>query len=267
MVHSRPAATRFAFLIPALTALFVPAASGYASERPAKADVLLALSELQPFEAVEETEFPQGGIDPDRRSPAPNDPESELPAADPDAVEKPDASGPEGAGAEDDAAGKEAVPIPAVLYDTELLPVPVNRMRELIIEAAMTGDIEALRPLIGLGPNQTRLATTRIEEDPIDYLRGTSGDGEGVELMAILLDVLDAGFVKVERPADQGGPYYLWPYFSAMPIEELTAPQEVELLRIVTAGDYDEMKIYGGYNFYRAAITEEGAWEFFLAGH
>lgn len=262
MAHSRPAATRFAFLTLALTALLVPAASGHASEKPARNEILLALSELQPFEAVEEAEPPGSGIDPELQSPA-----QDEPPAEPDAAEEPDAVDPDGAEIEEDAAGEEAVPLPAILYDSELLPDSANRMRELIREAAMTGDIEALRPLIGLGPNQTRLATTRIEEDPIDYLRGTSGDGEGVELMAILLDVLDAGFVKVERPADQGGPYYLWPYFAAMPIEELTAPQEVELLRIVTAGDYDEMKIYGGYNFYRTAITEEGAWEFFFAGH
>lgn len=266
MAHLRPVAIRFAFLALALTALLVPAASGHAGERPAKSEVLLALSELQPFEAVEEAEPPQDGIDPELQSPAPDEPESEPPA-EPDATEEPDTIDPDEAGAEEDVPGEEAVPLPAVLYDPELLPDPANRMRELIREAAMTGDIEALRPLIGLGPNQTRLATTRIEEDPIDYLRGTSGDGEGVELLAILLDVLDAGFVKVERPAEQGGPYYLWPYFAAMPIEELTTPQEVELLRIVTAGDYDEMNIYGGYNFYRTAITEEGAWEFFLAGH
>lgn len=40
----------------------------------------------------------------------------------------------------------------------------------------------------------------------------------------------------------------------------------VELFRIVTAGDYEEMLLFGGYNFDRFGITENGEWTYFLAG-
>ena len=40
----------------------------------------------------------------------------------------------------------------------------------------------------------------------------------------------------------------------------------MELFKIVTAGDYDEMENYGSYIFYRVGITPEGRWVFFLAG-
>lgn len=46
----------------------------------------------------------------------------------------------------------------------------------------------------------------------------------------------------------------------------MTPPQKVELLRLVTAGDVEDMKAYGGYNFYRIGISPEGQWRFFIAG-
>lgn len=153
----------------------------------------------------------------------------------------------------------------AVLYDLSLLPEPARRMRQLIVDAAQTGDIEALRPLIGIGPEATRLATGGIEGDPIDYLRSASGDDAGLEVLAIILDLLEAGFVRVER--EDGEALFIWPYFFAVPLEELTPPQRVELLRIVTAGDLAEMEILGSYNFYRLAITESGVWSYLVAGH
>ncbi len=156
-------------------------------------------------------------------------------------------------------------PQTAILYDIAVLPEPVRRMRELIIEAASTGDPEALAPLIGLGANQTRLALAGTDGDPIDYLRETSGDGDGLETLAILLDILDAGFVM---QAQQGeAPLYVWPYFAEVSLETLDPAQKVELFQIVTAGDYAEMLSYGGYNFYRVAINADGEWVAFLAGN
>jgi hypothetical protein len=158
-----------------------------------------------------------------------------------------------------------APPHIAVLYDLGVLPEPVQRMRQLIVEAASTGDLEALAPLIGFGANQTRLALAGTDGDPIDYLRETSGDGEGRETLAILLDVLDAGFVVHEQEGEPA--LYVWPYFAETPLETLEPSQKVELFRIVTAGDYEEMLSYGSYNFYRVAINGDGEWVAFMAGN
>jgi hypothetical protein len=59
---------------------------------------------------------------------------------------------------------------------------------------------------------------------------------------------------------------YVWPYFFAVPLDKLNAQQRVELFKIVTAGDYDDMKTYGSYIFYRVGITPDGRWSFFVAG-
>lgn len=155
-------------------------------------------------------------------------------------------------------------PVPEVLYDFDLLPEPVARMRRLIIEACRSGDLERLRPLIGEGPNATQLTLGPLEGDPIDFLRESSGDEDGQEILAILLEVMEAGFVHLNPGTERE--LYVWPYFFAVPLEELTASQRVELFKLVTAGDYEEMKSFGAYIFYRTAITPEGRWVYFVAG-
>ncbi|MBU4528387.1 MAG: hypothetical protein KUA43_09385 [Hoeflea sp.] len=152
-----------------------------------------------------------------------------------------------------------------ILTDPALLPEPVQRMRQLIIEAASTGIIDNLRALLGSGPTATQLAFGQIDTDPVEYLRSVSGDGEGQEILAILIDLLSAGFVRID--ADEPDEIFVWPYFAAVPLDALTPPQKVELLRLVTAGDVEDMKAYGAYNFYRIGISPEGEWIFFLAGH
>lgn len=155
-------------------------------------------------------------------------------------------------------------PIPDVIYDVELLPEPVRRMRALIMEACLTGDIEQLRPLISTGEGGTQLSFGSVAGDPVEFLRELSGDDEGQEILAILYEVLAAGFVRL----DEGAPneMYVWPYFFAVPLEQLDSRQRVELFKLVTAGDYEDMKNFGAYIFYRVGISPEGRWLFFVAG-
>ncbi|MCO5145846.1 MAG: hypothetical protein M9895_06660 [Aquamicrobium sp.] len=163
----------------------------------------------------------------------------------------------EGAEADDE-------PVPEVQYDLSLLPEPVRRMRDLIVEACLSGDIERLRPLLSTGEGATQLSFGAISGDPIAFLRELSGDEEGHEILAILYEVLSAGYVKLGQSAEDE--MYVWPYFFAVPLADLNPRQRVELFKIVTAGDYEDMKNYGAYIFYRTGISPEGRWLFFVAG-
>lgn len=155
-------------------------------------------------------------------------------------------------------------PIPTVHYDVTLLPEPVRQMREKIMAAALSGDLEQLRPLITTGNGGTQLSFSTLLGDPIEFLKELSGDDEGQEILAILYEVMAAGYVKL----DEGEPdeMYVWPYFIAVPLEALDRRQRVELFKLVTAGDYEEMKNYGTYIFYRSGISPDGRWLFFVAG-
>jgi hypothetical protein len=166
---------------------------------------------------------------------------------------------------EDDEPAPPARPSPAevpiVRYDVASLPTPVGRLREQIMEAAATGEPEALRPIFEgqdlppeLGPADAA--------DPVDYLVSLSGDAEGREILAIVIEVFEAGFVHV----DVGTPdeMYVWPYFARYPVEALTPPQLVELFKLVYAGDYEDMLAYGVYTSFRAGISPDGTWRYFF---
>lgn len=160
-------------------------------------------------------------------------------------------------------ADENATP-PPILRDPALLPEPVQRMRRLIMEAARSGDINRFRPLLGSPENGTQLSFADQPEDQVDFLRSMSGDAKGYEIMAILLELLEAPFVQVAQGTDEE--LYVWPYFAAMPLQKLTPEQMVELMTLVTAGDYEGMEEFGAYNFFRVGISPEGEWVFFVAG-
>ncbi|WP_417434015.1 hypothetical protein [Hoeflea sp.] len=218
-----------------------------------------ALSELKPAHP-EAADVEQGSSLPPLDEPTIG-PDGGLPPPDPIIRATPDSQSEDVS--TDPAIAEDDVPLD-IITDLAQLPEPARRMRELILAAATTGDPENLRALLGTGPNATQLSYGEIETDPVSYLRSISGDSEGQEILAILIDLLNTGFVRI----DAGGQdeTYVWPYFVALPLDSLTAPQRVELLRLVTAGDVEDMKAYGAYNFYRIGISPDGEWRFFMAG-
>ena len=153
---------------------------------------------------------------------------------------------------------QDILPIDAVLPET------VARMKQLIEDAARTGDTEKLRPLLGFGSDITQLSVAGYDGDPIEHLRALSGDDEGQEILAILLDILSLPASRFSSSTSE--PLYVWPYFVSRNLETLTPPERVELFTILTAGDLENMKSFGAYNFFRIGITEAGEWAFFLSG-
>ncbi|MDP2620377.1 MAG: hypothetical protein Q8P46_09400 [Hyphomicrobiales bacterium] len=159
--------------------------------------------------------------------------------------------------------GKLTATPPEVIYDLSLLPAPVARLREQIIEAARSGDIERLRPILD-GNGITPVFSFGGDTDAIQFWKDVSGDGEGRELLAIMIEVFEAGFVRVKH--DGPSEIYVWPYFAEVPLSGLSPEQQVELYKLVTAQDVKDMEEFGAYIFYRAGITPDGQWQFFVAG-
>lgn len=153
--------------------------------------------------------------------------------------------------------------LPEVHYDLSTLPPPVAAMREKIVAAARSGDDAQVRAVIGLS-NPAPVFSSTGEGDPIDILKSASGDGAGLEVRAILLDVLDAGWVVKGEGTSQVR--YVWPYFAELPPNALTRRQLVEVYRVLTAGDFEEMRAVGSYEFYRLEIAADGRWLMFMAG-
>ncbi|HWT29549.1 MAG TPA: hypothetical protein VN240_00815 [Propylenella sp.] len=153
--------------------------------------------------------------------------------------------------------------LPKILRAETELPEPVRKTRARLMEAARSGDMEQLRRLMEAQP-ETPSVSFGDPGDPIQYLKELSSDAEGREILAILLEVLESGFVQVEPGTPEE--LYVWPYFAQYPLEALTPPQLVELFTLLTAADYEDMRSYGSYTFFRVGIAPDGRWLFFLAG-
>jgi len=189
--------------------------------------------------------------------PAPRDPLEPLPPVDAEPAapaQARDAGSPEAL----DSSG-----LPPILREPAELPEPVRLMRDQLIAAARSGDIERLRPLMQEQPEPPSVAYGDPGE-PIAYLKALASDAAGRESLAILLEVLEAGFVHVQPGTPQE--LYVWPYFAQYPLESLTPEQLVELFTLITAADYEDMRSYGTYTFFRVGIAPDGRWLFFLAG-
>ncbi len=232
--NAEPAPSATPSAAPAPPATATPPVGGPAAAQPAPA-----------------TEPAQAPVDPAAQTQTPPPaPATTAPGADPDAsVGAPRASD---------------VPPAEIYYGEDKLPAPVRDLRRKLLEVAKTGEIDKLRPLLETGPEGTAVSTSDDGQDPIEILKNASGDGQGVELLAILLETLDAGYVHL----DPGGEneLFMWPYFTQVNLEKLTKPQLVELFELVTAGDYERMVGNGSYDFYRVGISPEGRFEFFIAG-
>lgn len=142
----------------------------------------------------------------------------------------------------------------------EGLPPAVARMRRRLLDAAYSGDLGRLRIAIQSNEMPPVFSVNEIG-DPIEYLKSQSGDGQGLELLAILTDVLEGGWVRIKPGTPQE--MYVWPAFAAMPIDHLRNDQLVELYKIVTSSDFEEMKGAGRYTFYTVGIGPDGTWHWF----
>lgn len=148
---------------------------------------------------------------------------------------------------------------PEIGRGSDGLPAEVARMRDDIMEAARTGDIEAMRPV--LESNElSPLVSGKHVDDIVAYWRKVSGDGEGREILAALGETLEAGHVRLNpgKPDE----IYVWPYFAAVPLETLSPAQKVELFRLAPAAAVRSAE--GKYLWYRLGIGADGTWHYFV---
>lgn len=140
------------------------------------------------------------------------------------------------------------------------LPPLVAKTRRAILEAAYSGDLAQLKTVMQRNETPPILSVNEVG-DPVEYLKSQSGDGEGLEVLAILTDILEAGWARTGTGTAQD--MFVWPSFAALPLDKLTPADRVELYKIVTSSDFDEMKVAGKYIFYTVGIGPDGTWHYF----
>jgi hypothetical protein len=147
---------------------------------------------------------------------------------------------------------------------TGTLPPNVIDMREMILAAAHSGRIEDLQAAIdqnelppeGGAPQGTSL---------IEHLRKTSADGAGLEMLAILDNLLksEPTLLPIGRDAENNG-VYVWPAVAESDLEKLTPAQEVSIYRLMPVAQAKAMIAAKKWSWWWLAIGADGTWLTFL---
>jgi hypothetical protein len=136
------------------------------------------------------------------------------------------------------------------------LPAQVEETRAALLEAARSGDYEALRPLVPADGFEYTFGSP-VDGGPIAYwqeLERTTRE-RPLETLAALL----------EMPYVLTRGTYVWPWAFTVESEVDLSPHERELLAPVRG--LNETIVEGtGYVGWRTGIAPNGAWTFFVAG-
>jgi len=159
---------------------------------------------------------------------------------------------------------RAAIPAQIMVSDNAPLPAPVAEMREAILSAVRSGQIEELRTAIEWNELRPAFADEDVG-DPIAYLKTTSADGQGREFLAILAEILGLGYAKLPIGPDvENADVYVWPYLAERPLDQLTPAEEVDLLRLMPAEKAKAMRAGKNWTWYRLVIGADGTWHSFM---
>ncbi len=149
------------------------------------------------------------------------------------------------------------------ISDAGALPRPVAAIRQKILQACATRDIEALRIPIDwneVRPLFERGARRAPGEDPIERLKALSFDGKGQEILALLRNVLRQAFVVETRGKAQ---MYVWPAFALKPPPDPSPDERQLMLACVRFADLGRSDAAGRPPPMRVGIAADGVWHYF----
>ena len=156
------------------------------------------------------------------------------------------------------------VKIEGPLSDVAALPPRVAALREKILEACATRDVEALQapiewaetpPIFLRGPGRPRSFA-----EIVDFLRARAFDSDGIEMVDIMRAVFESPFA---RKVD--GPFETWVW----PADELLWPQVMDprtvarLHTYVRFADLGASDAQGRALIHSAGVGRDGTWHWF----
>lgn len=143
------------------------------------------------------------------------------------------------------------------------LPQHVADLRNAILAAARSGNIAELKEAFDMSVTSPDLGVAG-GEDPIKALKTKSADGEGREILAILVDLLSMSPAAQPFGSDiENNTVYVWPYLATRPLDKLTPPEEVDLYRLVSPAKATEMREKKRWMWWCLAIAADGNWLLF----
>ena len=140
------------------------------------------------------------------------------------------------------------------------LPGNVAEMREAILAAAKSGHIEELRTAIEWNELRPDFGA-EASADPIDLWRRLSADGEGREMLALLVTMLEMPPHRLAiGPDAENAGVFVWPYVAELPLDDLKPGEVVDILRLMPVATFNSLKLKKKWAWWRLAISADGTW-------
>ena len=144
--------------------------------------------------------------------------------------------------------------------DEAALPPGTRDMLARIRNAASSGDVQKL--LIPIQRNEVPPLFERgAKQSPIATLKARSADGEGKEMLHILLRTLDAGAAALASGA--APTQYLWPHFANTPFAKRNPAEKTASWSLVRVADIGLSTYRNEPLIHRVIIGAEGTWQVF----
>ncbi len=159
------------------------------------------------------------------------------------------------------AQNKKSVAAPAShRVEETTLPAGTRDMLARIRNAAGSGDVQKL--LIPIQRNEVPPLFDRgTKQSPIATLKARSADGEGKEMLRILLRTLEAGATPLSSGA--APTQYLWPWFANIPYAKRGATERAASWGLVRVADIGLSTLAREPLMHRVIIGAEGTWQVF----
>lgn len=153
----------------------------------------------------------------------------------------------------------------AVSSDLGQVPEAVRNKVVELLAIARSGDISGLTPI--LEADKTRVSFGD-PEDATAYLKQNSADGEGVEILAILANLLESPFAAVDGgEGEEGAGFYVWPSLAFYDnIADLSPAERVVAYQIMGYQGFEDMKELEAWYYWRVYIGADGQLTAFVAG-
>jgi hypothetical protein len=143
---------------------------------------------------------------------------------------------------------------------TAQLPQHVADLRDAILAAARSGDIEELMTAFDMSGAPPDFGIGGMN-DPIRALEAESADGKGHEILAALVEILSLPPATLPLGTDiENNLIYVWPYLAERPLDKLTPAEEVDLYRLVTPAKAAEMHEKKRWLWWRLVVAADGTW-------
>jgi hypothetical protein len=146
---------------------------------------------------------------------------------------------------------------------TSQLPEHVADLRDAILTAARSGNIDELKAVFDMSGTTPDLGIPGVT-DPIAALKTESADGNGREILANLIELLNMPPATQPFGSDiENNLLYVWPYLAERPLDKLTPSEEVDLYRLVSPAKAAEMHEKKRWMWWCLVVAADGNWLMF----